>query len=485
MNVKHFLKIFAISVACLAMAAEAQDEVDSEDPITVLDQTVPVADYPVDQGPPEAAAADPDTDARQQLTDAFARFSELQDAGILDEAENVAKQVIELSIRLNGPNSIDTAKALNNLAVVQHLSGNYEAAALNFESAIDVIREVEDQLSELLVNPLRGLGAAQIASGRPDLAHSTYQQAMHISHVNDGPHNLGQVDILEALAETNLRLGDVEEARELQDMIYGLHLRYYEDNAIEMVAPLMRLARWQHRTGYLLDERATYRRVIRIIEYIHDGNDLSLIEPLTLLGRSYFYADQSQSNISTTTSASGELYFKRAVRISEENPDSNWELVVATKLALADYYTFRSDLGRARSTYREVWELLSADDDRLDVRRDELESVKLLIQDPLPRYIGGATANDTEIGDGLREGRIIVAYDVSARGRVSGLRIVEATPAEFEEIQRLVSREVRARIFRPRFEDAAPVDTPNQSFTHSYFYRQAALDEVRAQADDG
>lgn len=489
MNAKDFLKLCVGGTAFLAALALAQDEGDAEAPmdeaITVLDQTVPVADDPVENAPPETTAEEEEMAARQELAEAFERFGELQSQGVLDEAENVAKRVIELSIRLNGPNSIDTAKALNNLGVVQHQSGDFSAAALNFEQAIDIIRDVEDQLSGMLINPLKGLGAAQLASDRPDLAYGAYTRAMHISHVNDGPHNLSQVDILEALAETNLRLGDVEEARALQDTIYSLHLRYYEDNQIEMIPPLMRLARWQHRTGYVLNERATYRRVIRIIEHVHDSNDLALIEPLTLLGESYFYADQSQTSYATTTTASGEIYFKRAVRIAEENPDSTWELMAATRLSLGDYYTYRSDLGRARKIYREVWELLSADEERLDVRREQLETVKLLLEDRLPRYVGGATVNDTAIGEGLREGRVLVSYDITTRGRVTGLQIVEATPAEFVDMQRLVSREVRDRIFRPRFEDAEPVDTPDQSFSHRYFYLQEALDELRAEADGG
>ncbi len=492
MNAKDLLKLCVSSTAIFAAPAFAQDGVEPDaavdEPITLLDQTVPVSDDTVEAGPPEVAEEDEEAIARRELTEAFERFGELRSQGILDEAENVAKRVIELSIRLNGRDSLDTAKALNNLGVIQHQSGNYEAAALNFEQAINIIRDVEDQLSNALINPLRGLGAAQLAGGRPDLALGTYTRAMHISHVNEGPHNLSQVSILESLAETNLRLGEIEDARALQDTIYGLHLRYYEDNAIEMVAPLMRLARWQHRTGYILDERATYRRVIRIIEHVYNDNSLTLIEPLTLLGQSYFYADQTQTAYVATTSASGELYFKRAVRIAEESPESSWDIVTTTKLGLADYYTFRADLGRARKSYREVWELLSVDptdEERLDRRREELEEVTLLVQDRIPRYIGGASANDTAIGDGLREGRIMVTYDVTARGRVSGLQIVEATPTEFEDMQRLVSREIRGRIYRPRFEDALPVATPDQSFTHSFYFLQEALDELRAEADGG
>ena len=79
----------------------------------------------------------------------------------LDEAENLAKRMVELSIRISGPTSSDTAKALNNLAVVQHETGDSEAAQQNFNAAIEIIEDNEDQLSSRLINPLRGLGAGR------------------------------------------------------------------------------------------------------------------------------------------------------------------------------------------------------------------------------------------------------------------------------------------------------------------------------------
>ena len=80
------------------------------------------------------------------------------------------------------------------------------------------------------------------------------------------------------------------------------------------------------------------------------------------------------------------------------------------------------------------------------------------------------------------EGHIIVSYDVNTRGRVSALKIVEATPAEFDDMRRLVQREMRTRVFRPRFEDAEPVESTNEVFTHTFYYRQEDLEELREEA---
>ncbi len=477
--------------------------------ITVLDQVVPVAEEPaggepvgeppVDDdaddspvgdeavGPPAASATDTALSEREQLTAAFNRFREYREAGMLDEADNAAKRAVELSLEISGPTSNDTAKALTNLATVQYDAKQYDAAKQNFESAIDIYKETEDQLSARLVNPLRGLGAAQLESGRPDQAVDTYQQAVHISHVNEGPHNLDQVPILEALAETHLRLGDPEQAKDAQEMIYALNLRHLDGDSMNLIPTLMRRAAWQRRTGYVIDEQATYRRIIRILEEKKGNDDIALIDPLTKLAESYFYVQLNDTSpVAAATIASGEIFFKRAIRIAEENPESNWQILANTMLSLADYYNFRADQSRARRTYRDVWELLSESDDRLALRRTELEQVHLLNEDPIPQYVGSATLSDQRQSDReIREGSVLARYDVSSRGRMSSLTIIEVTPPAFGDMQDSVIREMRDRIYRPRFVDGEPVDTPGQMLTHRFFYLQGELDERLAAASDG
>jgi hypothetical protein len=267
-------------------------------------------------------------------------------------------------------------------------------------------------------------------------------------------------------------------------MIYALNIRHYAGNSMDMVPALVRRAEWQRRTGYILDERATYRRVIRIIETSNGKDDVALIQPLMKLGESYFFIDSSQSQtFQAATAASGEMYFKRAVRIAEENPDSDWVTLAKAKLAIGDYYNFRADQSHARRAYQDAWAIMSAEEDRLDTRRMTLEVLTALNDDPIPRYVGSATRSDRQLeDDSLREGSIIVSYDVSTRGRVSELKIVEADPAEFDDMRRLVQREMRTRVFRPRYENAVPVESVNEIFTHTFFYRQEELEQLRDEA---
>jgi tetratricopeptide (TPR) repeat protein len=475
--------------------------------ITVLDQVVPVAEDPAEDNNTDAAprSVDPPADAinpeqaegpptaddetvfmseRELLGIEFNRFRQFKNDGMLDEAENSAKRAVEMSIGISGPTSNDTAKALSNLATVQHDKGEFALAEQNFQSAIEIFKDNEDQLSARLLNPLQGLGAAQLESGKPELAAQTFRQATHISHVNEGPHNLDQIPILEALAETNLRMGEIEAAKNAQDTIYALNLRHLNDNTLAMIPPLMRRAAWQRRTGYVLDERATYRRIVRIIEDSKGKDDISLITPLTKLAESYFHVDTTEpSTFQSATIATGEVYFKRAVRIAEESPESNWQILAGTQVALGDYYNFRSDQGRARRTYRDAWDLLSADEERAAWRDEALGRLLPLNANPIATFVGDATRNDVVTNKpAIRSGSLIAAYDVNTRGRVTKVEFIESIPPEFIDMQDKVLRELRNRIFRPPFVDGEPVESPNQILTHTYYYEQDELDKLRSAA---
>lgn len=444
-------------------------------------QIVPVADDDIDDGIDDASV--PEASDAELLDAEFRLFKDLMRDNVYDEADTVAKRVVELAISTHGPQSNQFAKALTNLAIVQFHTEQYDASVQNFESAIEIIEDNEDRLNAQLINPLKGLGAAQLENGRPDLASRTFKRAVHVTHVNEGPHNLDQIELLESMAETFVRMGDLDSAKDTQDAIYAINIREHELDSLELVPSLMRRAAWQHRAGFIVDERATYRRTIRIIED-HEGKDsIKLVEPLIMLGRSFFYLDTSGAvSFHDNTMASGEIYFRRAARIAMESPESSWQVVAQTGLALGDYYNYRTYTHRARQTYQEVWELLSETEEGLLVRREQLEQVNELRQDKIPEYVSSDSEKSADDRtDPLLQGRITVRYTVATTGRAAEVELLEAQPPEFERMINTVQREIRRRVFRPRFEDGHAVDTPDNVLVHRFFYRQSDLDEIRGE----
>jgi len=474
-----YLRRIALLVLLSAPAVAQVDANDGE--AGPLDQVVPVAE----DGEPSSADTAPDTPDDQPLTEErileeFARYQRLLAEKAMDEADVSAKRVVEMAIRFYGPRSRETAKALNNLAVVQHSQGQYEAAIQNFTASIDIIENLENRLSDQLVNPLKGLGAAELGNGRPDLAIRAFDRATHITHVNEGPHNLDQVELLESLAESNMRLGNLDEARDILERIHVLNVRHFADNEMGLLPSLSRRAEWQKNAGYYNDARTTYRRILRIIEDHSGRDDQRLIDPLVALGQTFYFIDPSpESANSRSLTISGETYFKRAVRIADETADYPWLNLATTKLALADYYTFAGSPNRSHRIYREVWDFLSGDEDRLQARKELLERPVVVRQNPLPKYIGrgsGAFGGAPD-GDYLR-GQVRVEYTVSPRGSVRKIRS-EVAPREFVDMLSVVHREVRTRVFRPMHMDGEPVQSPEQVFEHEFYYQDTDLERAR------
>ena len=100
-----------------------------------------------------------------------------------------------------------------------------EAAIQNFSAAVEILERRDSRLSKDLISPLKAMGTAQLRAGRADHALSTWSRALHVSHVNYGPHDYGQVETLYDLARLYSRAGMHKEADRTWKRIYYLRER--------------------------------------------------------------------------------------------------------------------------------------------------------------------------------------------------------------------------------------------------------------------
>ena len=395
------------------------------------------------------------------------------------EADTLAKRVVELSIRVNGLESMDSARAIANLGIVQHGNKDFESAMLNFTASIGIIERVDNRFSASLVNPLQGLAATQASLGQPTLARQTYQRAVHVSHVNEGPHNDSQVATLQSIAELHVSMGDYKEANEIQESIYSIQARNIDPDSLDILPALENKATWQHRLQSYQGERQTWRKVIDVIER-HKGKDsLDLIKPLTNLGKSYLFVSPAQYDYQPEASvSSGEAYLRRANRIADDNPDSTWQIVEDTLLSLGDYYILSGRPNRAEKVYQEAWTMLSEDNDRerLISRHDHMETVNILQNVYPPKYYNSERVDDGRPPpDSFTEGTMTFSYAVAPNGRIVNLVNVETEPAELEEFSKVVARSLRRLMYRPRSAEGKLVGTAGVEYTHDFFYRPSDL----------
>jgi len=462
----------AMIVAVLAMAAPAAGDDDAD----AMPEAGDAESLPITAAEPE----DEPPGLHGELDRAFQTYRRLYDSGRYASATEAGKRVVVLSIEVNGRDDLQTARALTNLAIAPQQNGEYEAAVQNYEAAVDIVERVESRLSKHLINPLRGLGNTYLDAGRPDEAIRVYDRAVHLTHVNSGPQNLDQVDLLDALAESFVRLQDLEEASEIQDLSYQLYARRFGEDSAEILPALQRRARWLHRLGLFGRERDVWYQAIDVVEAEYGEDDLRLIEPLNGLARTYVY------DIQRTVSNRGEWALRRALEIAENHPESTPSLVADSLIDTGNYHTLRGEAQKARRAYRRAWELLSENESLAAIRERRFDRPVLIRPARPPGYVDEETnpvVNPVYRGREFDQGVVVADFTVNARGRTEDIDVVESEPPGLMDSE--VKRAVRRLVYRPRYVDGQPVSTPGQTFRHRYsFIAERLPDEIAAAMEE-
>jgi len=423
-----------------------------------------------DQGELDAGA---DQVSRQDRDRAYSR--QLQDAlqnEQYDEAETLAKSRIEFLLSDNLSHPAAAATALSDLALVQHMTHQYAAAVQNYSAAISLIENSEDNLSDKLVLPLRGLAQAQQLGGDFPLALESYERALHVSHVNDGPHTLGQVEILDAMSDAYIQAENYPAAFGLMERIRLLYERRYSPKSDELIPVLSKQAALLRRLNRFGDERDLYQQIVDILLENHDDDSLLLIEPYVALGRTYLHKVDGIVFRSEPTTETGETFLRRALVIAQNNPQADWQTEVDCLLALGDYFMVLGVNDQAKMQYRGAWDLMSTDAAYLDQRRVLLESPVSLRRPQLGKFSDFTYGWDPDNvdADELIEGYMIAKFDVTERGRTSGIEVMEASPEGFSKMETRIRRGVRNFVFRPQYADGEPVRSTDHSYRHEFYY---------------
>ena len=400
---------------------------------------------------------------RRQYDDALAK-------GLFGEAETAAKKMLEAIVG-GGASQPLVAEGLTRLALAQREQQLYDPAVQNYSAAIDLLRGTGNRLREDLIAPLRGLGDTYVASGRADLALPVYEEALHIRHVNDGPHTLEQVGLLDDIAVALERSGSAEAALDTLDRMFFLSARAYASDSEEVLPVLGRKAGLLNGLGRHQEERAVYREITGIIRNRRGEYDLSLLQPYFALGRTYIHDLDDAYFRSEPTTETGETFLRKALEVTERNPAATWAMQAQALIELGDYYTLRDVQDRARIQYGRAWELLSAEADRLGRRRQALGRPVLLLRPPLDAsanfgYRSDADADPAE----YKDGHVVARFTVNDRGRPVDLEIVDADPPDFAAMETRVRLAVRGFIFRPRYDAGRPTSTPDHEFRHEFRY---------------
>jgi len=419
------------------------------------------------------------------VSQAWSAYEQALDSGLYSEAEIAAKQLLERAIREGRRDEQSTADLLTKLALVQRLNRDFAAAQQNYELAVNIIESRKDMLDLALVEPLLGIANTHIDNERPDLALEFLDRALHVRHVNEGPHSLEQAETLEVLATAYRQTGKLREAADVADRLYLLYGRNYPGNSMELVPVLLKKGHILGDIGERRDQRNAYIDAVNIVEHNEGKSSAHLIAPFISLGRSYTeeYFEQyrlaqsggdlpeGRDDYKDRLLTKGKSYNESALELARSNADVEWQLYSEALLALADFYTVMEEQSRARVLYRDAWQLLAQDEARLAWRRAELETV-LPLQQLQPDLTVALNFGAEEGGSGTSyaTGFIITQFTVTRRGRLANISLVEISPERNAAIEAEVKRALSEFVYRPRFENGLAVDTPNQTVRYSFPY---------------
>ena len=418
-------------------------------------------------------------------SETWSAYEQALDSDLYSEAEIAAKQLLERAIREGRRDEQSTADLLTKLAFVQRLNSDFEAAQQNYELAVNIIESRKDMLDLALIEPLLGIANTHIDNERPDLALEFLDRALHVRHVNEGPHSLEQSETLELLATAYRQTGKLPEAADVADRLYLLYGRNYPGDSMELVPVLLKKGHILGEIGQRREQRNAYVEAVNIVESNEGTSSVNLIAPFIGLGKSYA-AEYFEHNRLAASGGDmpeirgaykgrllnkGKSYYESALELARSNAGVAWRLHSDALLALADFYTITEEQSRARILYRDAWQLLAQDEERLEWRRAELETA-LPLQQLQPDLTVALPFGAEEGGSGssYATGFIVTRFTVTRRGRLADISLVEISPERNDAIEAEVKRALSEFVYRPRFENGLAVDTPNQTVRYSFPY---------------
>lgn len=409
---------------------------------------------------------------------AVSYYDQAMEEGLYGEAEAYAKQALESAIAEGVYYQIETATLLVRLATAQLRQGKHEAARQNFEIAVDIVEENSDRLDRALVGPLNGVATSYMAGARADLALPFIERALHVVHVNEGPHSIEQIASLQLLASAYEQMGELDKALDAVERNYLVSLRQYSGRSTEMVPAMLEKGRILGALGRRDEERDVYGQARQWIVEAGGEPSALLVDVLLRLGESYrdeYFETQLAAREEVELPDEQLLHDAQTTfelaQAAAEGLDASKDLrtVLDVHLSLGDFYTLRNDSGPARKHYQEAWRLMAMYDAGGVMWGSAFDTMLPLVEVSPDLSV----ALDGEPGESVASSRydtgdIVVQFTITRRGRVRDFGVVEIHPARNAAIEAEVREAVKKLVFRPRYENGFAVDWPGRTLRYEY-----------------
>jgi tetratricopeptide (TPR) repeat protein len=395
-----------------------------------------------------------------------------------EDALAPAQQLVDATRAKDGEQSLPTAEALIRLAGVQFQLKDYPNAEANFVTALRIREKLGGALARGLEEPLSGLGLTLAATNRHAEAAQVLERALLVSQRQNGLFDVSQSGLRLQLANSLIESGrGLEAHQQMQNLLQTAETAYGKSDV--RFAEIQDIGGdWYARWGFFEIGRELYRRAIQTIETKAGPNDPKLVNPLRSLGRSFIREllftnaglIRAPSNggfrllSRTRLPAEGEEAMVRAVRIIEANGVRSPTVFRVALIDSGDWYLLKNNRDKALEFYSKALQLPAGTVTETALIGDPLSFPAMLDYEQPPvarRYLERDRPPEK-----LIDRKLTLEFTVSSSGEVKDPRIVESDASERMERETLAS--IREALYRPRFENGVPVDTPNVRYQQTF-----------------
>ena len=386
------------------------------------------------------------------------RFVELFRERRYEEGEELAQSLLLRAEENYGYDATELLAPLINLATVQRVQGSYSDALFHYERHIAIAgRRLGYDAVELL-NPLHGIARTHIRMGDYEAAVEPLARALRITHANSGIYSLEQGATRDLLSDLALAEGDLEQANLHQRVQVRAHERRYGPGDLRTVPSLYKLGEWYERTRQTGLQRRAYAAADRIIQAASGEDSLERVQALR---------GQASSFIRESRREKAEEFFRRALSIVRAHPIQDVLQQARLLIDIGDTHTIFNRQPNARENYREAWELLSADDEALDLRAELLQHPVIPLRSArLPVQVPREMSNTSRYESQPRAGSVVLQLTIDPDGTVSSAQIMESEPPGM--IDDVVVALIKGAKFRPQMRDGEPVRSEDVIYRHRF-----------------
>lgn len=151
-----------------------------------------------------------------------------------DDALKSARQAVDLSIKVFGAESLETASAYKNLGVIYREKEKYKDSVENLQKSADIYQKNSKAKPADVINILETLALSQTLNRQDAEAEAIYLQAIKLADDKNGAENKESFSLALSLANLYVRQNNLDKANEMYLKSYAAAIKNFGREAKEI-----------------------------------------------------------------------------------------------------------------------------------------------------------------------------------------------------------------------------------------------------------